>query len=144
MGSPDGLSARVSLLSAVPLFAGLTRTQLERVAASGADRTYRAGDTIVREGEKGVGLYLVLDGTADVRRSGRKVTSLTEGQFFGEAALLVEEPRTADVLAATDVRCLVLNRWDFWGAMGIDPQTNQALFEETVHRLKSFRGEVVE
>lgn len=137
-------SERVAMLGAVPLLSTLTRSQLERIAQSGDDRTFRAGQAIVREGEKGVGLYLLLSGTVDVRRAGRRITSLFPGEFFGEAALLVDEPRTADVLATTDVRCFVLNRWEFWGAMGIDPQGDRALFEETVRRLRSFRSELVE
>ena len=75
---------------------------------------------------------------------GQKVSSLTRGQFFGEAALLVDEPRTADVFAITEVNCFVLNRWDFWGAVGIDPEANRTLYEETVQRLKSFQSQVIE
>jgi CRP-like cAMP-binding protein len=144
MATHAGPSERVAMLGAVPLLSGLTQSQLERLAATGDDRSFRAGQPIVREGEKGLELYLLLSGTVDVRRSGRTVTSLSAGQFFGEAALLVDEPRTADVLATSDVRCFVLNRWDFWGAMGIDPQGDRALFEETVQRLRSFRTELVE
>lgn len=143
MATQAGSSERVALLGAVPLLSGLTRSQLERIAVAGDDRTFRAGETIVREGERGLGLYLLLRGTVDVLQSGRTVASLTPGQFFGEAALLVDEPRTADVQATSDVRCFVLNRWDFWGAMGIDPQGDRALFEETVRRLRSFRAELV-
>ncbi|MCI4352569.1 MAG: cyclic nucleotide-binding domain-containing protein [Thermoplasmata archaeon] len=141
---PSGPPGRVALLGAVPLLSKLTPSQLEKIAATGADRTFHRGETIVRQGEKGVGLYLLLSGSADVRRSGQKVASLSAGQFFGEAALLVDTPRTAEVFAITEVRCFVLNRWDFWGAVGVDPQANRALFEETVQRLKSFHTELVE
>lgn len=137
-------SERAALLGAVPLLSGLTRSQLERIAATGGERTFQNGETIVRQGELGRGLYLVLHGTAEVRRSGHKVATLRAGQFFGEAALLVDQPRTADVQATTDVRCFVLSRWEFWGAMGVDPQSNRALFDETVRRLRSFTTELVE
>lgn len=126
------------------MLSGLTPSQLEKLAATGADRTFHRGETIVRQGEKGIGLYLLLNGSADVRRSGQRVASLSAGQFFGEAALLVNEPRTADVFATTEVNCFVLNRWDFWGAIGIDPGVNKTLFEETVQRLRSFHTELVE
>jgi len=144
MVTRTGAAERVALLGGVPLLSGLAESQLERIAAAGEEHAFPNGETIVREGEKGHGLYLLLSGSADIRHAGRKVQSLSPGQFFGEAALLVEQPRTADVRATSDVRYLVLNRWDFWGAMGVDPRANQALYEETVQRLKSFGTELVE
>lgn len=135
---------RVAALSSVPLLAGLTQTQLDRLARSSGEGIYPAGDLIVRQGEKGSGLFLLLDGTAEVRRGGEVRTVLGPGQFFGEAALLVDAPRTADVRATSDVTCLILHRWDFWSAVGIDPQQNRALYEQTVQRLRAFRGELVE
>ncbi len=132
------------MLRSVPLLTGLTRDQLEEIATIGAERTFLLGETIIRQGERGTGLYLILSGTAEVRRFGQTVTVLSAGQFFGEAALLVDQPRTADVLATSDVRGYVLSRWDFWGAIGIDPQANRALFDEIVERLRSFTTELVE
>ena len=144
MQSPSETSERLELLAAVPMLSALTKEQLAKLVESGEDRTFHAGETIVRQGEKGLGLYLVLKGSADVRRSGEKVSTLTAGQFFGEAALLVDEPRTADVFATTEVNCFVLNRWDFWGAVGIDPEVDRVLYEQTVQRLRNFQSEVVE
>jgi CRP-like cAMP-binding protein len=144
MAMPSPASRRVDLLAAIPMLSSLSRSQLEKIAEIGDDRTFHAGETIIRQGEKGLGLYVILSGTADVRRSGQKVASLSAGQFFGEAALLVDEPRTADVFAISEVNCFVLNRWDFWGAVGIDPQVNHALYQETVDRLKSFQSQVIE
>lgn len=133
-----------ALLGAVPLLSHLTADQIEKLVFTGSEKTFEVGETIVQQGEKGSGLYLLLRGTADVRRSGQTVATLSPGQFFGEAALLVEEPRTADVLATSDVRCFVVDRWDFWGAVGIDPAVDRALFEETVRRLRSFQARLVE
>jgi CRP/FNR family transcriptional regulator, cyclic AMP receptor protein len=144
MATPSAPAGRVELLAAVPMLSALTRDQLAKLVESGEDRTFHAGETIVRQGEKGLGLYVVLNGTAEVRRYGQKVTSLSAGQFFGEAALLVDEPRTADVFATTEVNCFVLNRWDFWGAVGIDPEVDRALYKETVQRLRSFQSELIE
>ena len=132
------------MLRAVPLLAQLDQNQLDSIAASGRERTFHSGENIVRQGERGVGLYLLMSGSADVRRSGEKISSLHPGQFFGEAALLVDQPRTADVFANTEVHCFVINRWDFWSAVGIDPKSNQSLFLETVQRLRSYQKELVE
>jgi CRP-like cAMP-binding protein len=137
-------SDRAAMLAAVPLLSRLDRDQIDVLAEVGEYQVFREGEVIIGQGEKGLGLYLIVDGLADVRRSGRLVATLSSGRFFGEAALIIEAPRTADVVAATDVRCFVVTRWDFWSAIGIDPETNRRLFQETVRRLRSFTAELVE
>ncbi len=122
----------------------LDRDQLEKLAGAGDERTFHAGEMIVRQGERSLSFYLMLSGTAEVRQFGQKVATLSAGKFFGEAALLVDEPRTADVFASSEVTCFVLNRWDFWGAVGIDPQVDQVLYDQTVQRLKSFQSQLIE
>ncbi len=128
---------RVELLGSVPLFSALSKRQLKGIASSALERTFKPGETIVTQGEKGIGFYLLLSGQAEVVRGGQKVGALSTGQFFGEMALVDEQPRTADVKATSDVRCLVLNRWEFWGAVGQDPEIIRALFVETVRRLRT-------
>ncbi|MFZ1023633.1 MAG: cyclic nucleotide-binding domain-containing protein [Thermoplasmata archaeon] len=139
-GPPD----RAAMLAAVPLLSKLDWDQIGVLAEVGEYQVFQEGEVIVGQGEKGLGLYLIVDGLADVRRSGRLVATLSAGKFFGESALIVEAPRTADVVAATDVRCFVVTRWDFWSAIGVDPETNRRLFVETVRRLRSFTAELVE
>ena len=144
MPDPAELSERVTALGTVPLLSELTRPQLERLASVGSERIISPGVAIVREGEQGLGFYLILGGTAEVRRSGRTVASLLPGQFFGESALLEAQPRTADVLATSQVRCLALDRRSFWEVLGIDPDMDRARYEETVRRLRSSRAGLTE
>src|ERR1700693_2871601 len=99
----------LTMLASVPLFSGLTKSQLRYLAESAKERTYSSGDAIVRQGEKGIGFYLVLAGKAEVERGGKSVAVLGPGQFFGEMALVDDQPRTADVRASGPVRCLVLS-----------------------------------
>ncbi len=141
MATPSAPSGRVALLATIPMLSTLTPVQLGKIADTGEDRTFHAGETIVRQGERGLGLYVMLRGTADVRKSGQKVASLSVGKCFGASALLVDTPRATDVFALTEVSCFVLNRWDFWGAVGIDPQADPALYQETVQRLGSFQSQ---
>lgn len=126
-----------AMLASVPLFSGLNKSQIRTMATTAKERSYRAGDTIVKQGEKGIGFYLILSGQAQVERSGQAVATLSPGQFFGEMALLDEQPRTADVRAAGAVRCLVLSPWEFWSAVGNEPEVLRNLFKETVRRLRS-------
>jgi CRP/FNR family transcriptional regulator, cyclic AMP receptor protein len=123
-------------LSAVPLFSGLSKKLLHTLAATASDRSYNAGDVIVRQDEKAVRFYLVTEGKVEVERSGKVVATLGPGQYFGEMALLDEEPRTATVKAASRARCVVLYSWEFWSSVGKDPEAMRSLLRETVRRLR--------
>jgi len=123
-------------LGNVPLFKGLSRKLLHTLSATANEKFYNAGDPIVRQGEKAVGFYLVVEGKVEVEKSGKTVATLGPGQFFGEMALLDEQPRTASVKAATRARCLVLYSWEFWASVGKDPEALRYLLRETVGRLR--------
>jgi CRP-like cAMP-binding protein len=144
MMADKGPANPAAMLTAVPLLSNLDPEQISVLAEVGEFQVFREGEVIIGQGEMGLGLYLIVDGLADVRRSGRLVATLSTGQFFGESALIVEAPRIADVVAATEVRCFVVTRWDFWSAIGVDPETNRKLFVETVRRLRSYTKELVE
>lgn len=103
---------------------------------AGAVRSYQAGDKIIGTGEKGIGFYLVLDGRVEVRSDGKPIAKLEPGNFFGEMALFEEQARTADVVAQTPSHCLVLSRWEFWGAMSHQPEVLRTLMVELVRRLR--------
>ncbi|HEV8307676.1 MAG TPA: cyclic nucleotide-binding domain-containing protein [Methylomirabilota bacterium] len=91
---------------------------LLRLTNFGTQLAFNPGEAIVKEGEPADGLYLILSGAAQVQRggdagSGQKGTVLsTLGPFrsFGEISLLVEQPRTASVVATTPLRCVKLTR----------------------------------
>jgi CRP-like cAMP-binding protein len=137
MAELPGHAESMAMLASVPLFAPLTKAQLRMLVESGKERTYHAGDTIVSQGEKGIGFYLIRSGEARVERGGKTLASLGPGQFFGEMALLDDQPRTADVRAVGPVQCLVLSSWEFWAAIGDEPEVLRTLFKETVRRLRS-------
>ena len=102
------------VLAQVPLLAGLDRRSLEQFARTLKDRTFRAGEVALEEGESGVGFFIVLEGTAAVSVGGHEVRRLGPGDWFGEIALLTDESvRTATVTAVTDVRCAGLTSWQF-------------------------------
>ena len=93
----------VSQLAKVPLFSDCSQRDLQTIARVVREIPHEAGTVIAREGEPGVGLFVILDGTADVSIGGRKKATLGPGDFFGEIALLDGGPRTATVTAKTDV-----------------------------------------
>ena len=104
---------RIDLLRRVPLFADLDRRELEGVANSLKERTFRAGETITSEGESAVGFFVIQDGEAKVTVGGQDRGRLGPGDYFGEIALIAQTGRTATVIADSDVRCLGMTFWEF-------------------------------
>lgn len=123
-------------LTTVPLFSHLSGKELRTVTRSGLVRSYAAGAKIVTQGEKGLGFYLILDGRVEVQKDGKPVANLAPGHFFGEMALFEELPRTADVIATTPSKCLVLSRWEFWGVMSKEPEVLRGIMAELARRLQ--------
>jgi CRP/FNR family cyclic AMP-dependent transcriptional regulator len=101
------------LLRQVPLFSDLERRELEQIASSLKERTFRAGQTVATEGESGVGFFVIEDGEAKVTVRGAERGRLGPGDYFGEIALIAESPRTATIVAETDLRCYGMTFWDF-------------------------------
>jgi small-conductance mechanosensitive channel/CRP-like cAMP-binding protein len=101
----DAAAARLATLD---LFATLTAEAHRRLAEDGAELLFAAGEVIVRQGDRGDSMFVVLRGTVEVvlEPSGQRVATITEGGFFGEMSLLTGDPRAATVRAATDVQVL--------------------------------------
>ena len=100
-------------LQKVPLFSGLEKRDLERIAESFKERKYAAGDTIAGEGEGGAGFFVIAEGKAKVAVRDAERGTLGPGDYFGEIALLDEGARTATVTAETDMTCYAMTFWDF-------------------------------
>jgi CRP/FNR family cyclic AMP-dependent transcriptional regulator len=95
-------------LRAVPWFAACTTEQLTEVARLAEHLRVQAGEVILREGRLGRELFVILEGTATVTRSGRVVNVLSSGNYFGELAAIEAQPRTATVTATTDLDVLII------------------------------------
>ena len=105
--------AKLELLGGVPLFAGCSKADLRWVAGATGEEAFAAGDEVIREGEPGFDFFVIAEGEADVRRAGRKVSSMGPGEFFGEIALVADVPRTATIVARTDLVLLTITDLDF-------------------------------
>jgi CRP-like cAMP-binding protein len=105
--------APTEVLKRVPLFSDLDRRELDRIAGSMKERTFKAGETVIVEGEGGVGFFVIDSGHATVSVAGDERRKLGPGDYFGEVALLGETDRTATVTADDDLRCYGLTSWAF-------------------------------
>lgn len=106
----------------------------DRVAsAATTERAFRDGEVIVREGEPGREMFVVLSGEAVVQRSGTVLDRLHKGQFFGEMAVLESLPRDADVVACGDTRVQVLGA----GALLVRLRRDPSFGLEIMHALST-------
>lgn len=127
----------VGLLAKVPLFSGCSQKELEAIAASGKEITHAPGAVVAREGESGLGFFLILDGEATVDVGGQPKAKLGPGDAFGEISLLDEGPRTATVKAETELSLLGVPAWTFKGLLEQHPTMAIKLLKTMAQRLRS-------
>jgi CRP-like cAMP-binding protein len=96
------------LLTEVGLFSKCTKRERQTIARHAQTADLPAGVDLVREGEPGDALFIILEGEAAVRHEGGEVARVGPGSYFGELAILDGAPRSATVVAATDVKVAVL------------------------------------
>jgi CRP/FNR family cyclic AMP-dependent transcriptional regulator len=115
------------LLAQVPLFAGLSKKDLREVSGSATRLNLSQGRELTHQGGRGYEFIVVLEGTVDVLIDGNLVATCGAGDFFGEMALLDDRPRTATVIAKTDVIVDVIGRPEFSVLLADHPQIDKQL-----------------
>jgi CRP/FNR family transcriptional regulator, cyclic AMP receptor protein len=126
-----------NLLHNVPIFSDCSPKDLSAVARGLKEVNHKAGTVIAREGDPGVGLFVIVDGEAKVTIGGKLKTKLGPGEFFGEIALLDGGPRTATVTAETDMKLLGLTEWVFRGLLQGHPAIAVKTLQAMAGRLRS-------
>ncbi len=127
-----------TVLGAVPLFEDLSKKQLKKVADLAEVARFMAGATLVKQGEIGDSFYVVLTGQAKVVANGRTVNRLLPGDHFGEISLLDGGPRSASVVAETEMTLVIIAQKAFLAMLAKDPEITMCLLEgmaRTVRRL---------
>jgi CRP/FNR family cyclic AMP-dependent transcriptional regulator len=130
-----GKNTKVDLIAKVPLFAGCSKKDLAEIASVADELDLREGTELTREGERGREFFVLLDGKAVVRKRGRKLRTLENGDFFGEIALVSDRPRTATVTAETPVRTLVITDRAFRSLLKKTPRIQARVLEAVVDRV---------
>jgi CRP/FNR family cyclic AMP-dependent transcriptional regulator len=105
-----GIPAEVlGCFARIPLFQGLSKSALRSIVTAATELDVAEGAVIVQEGKSDRFLYVLLSGSADVIRGGRRRDTIGPGEFFGELAFLDGGPRSATVTATADSRLLILS-----------------------------------
>jgi cAMP-dependent protein kinase regulator len=128
-------------LKQVPLFSRCTGRELRIVARHAEPVRLPEGSILFREGDAGDAFFVVLDGTADVRRgkADRRVNSLGPGAYFGELALLDAAPRSATIVAASDLELAVLGARIFRTLLRELPTISERLLAALAGELRDAR-----
>ena len=103
----------VEALQRVPLFADLSRSELQQIARLFKERRFSKGETVVKEGSGGAAFFVIESGEAAVFLGGKQHTTLRTGDYFGEIALIDEGTRMATITASSDMICYGVTFWDF-------------------------------
>ncbi len=130
-------------LARVPIFSGCSKRELAIISRASKEVIHREGTVIAREGERGIGLFLILDGHCKVTIGGKTKARLGPGDFFGEVALLDGGPRTATVTATSQVRLVGITGWVFRGLLMEHPSIALKTLEAVAGRLRSVSKEPV-
>ena len=127
----------VDTIAGFALFSDLTGPDLQAVVHTFEEEAFAEGQRILRQGFGGTGFYLIVQGEASVVIDGEERTRLGRGDFFGEISILLDEPPSADVVAATPLTCLVMSRDELTAWLMTKPQVMLRILQTEVRRLRA-------
>jgi CRP-like cAMP-binding protein len=128
--------ALVGALASFSLFADLSGPELDAIAHTFDEEWFSEGQRILRRGFGGSGFHLILEGEAAVRIGGEERARLSRGDFFGEISVLLGEPPTADVVALTPLRCLLLAETNLQEWLMLKPSVTYRMLQTELRRLR--------
>jgi CRP-like cAMP-binding protein len=128
------------LLRQVGLFGGLSQRDLKRLAETFKEAVFDAGDTISTEGQRGVGFFLISEGTVEYSIDGQKIGNGGPGDYFGEIALIDDGPRTATIVAVTNVKAYGMTMWEFRPLVEEEASIAWELLQVMARRLRAAGG----
>ena len=134
------MPAPPDLLRRVELFESLSDRDLKKLADSFKESTFSAGNVIATEGQRGVGFFVIGEGTVDYTIHDDKVGSGGPGDYFGEVALIDDGPRTATVKATSDVTAYGLTSWEFRPLVEENASIAWELLQKMATRLRAASG----
>ena len=123
-------------LAGIALFADVGAAELQSIAHIVEDRRYAEGERIIRQGISGSAFYIILEGEAAIRVSGKDYGTLGRGEFFGEISALLGEPPIADIVALHILRCAIVAGPDLEGFMLAHPTVLYRMLKAEARKLQ--------
>ena len=130
-----GSNSKVDLIKGVPLFAAASKQELAEIASIADEIDLPEGKVLIQEGDTGREFFVLIDGTAEVGRGGKKVATIGPGDFFGEIALISKTPRNATITTTSPVRALVITDRAFRQLLDHAPQIQIGVLTALAERL---------
>jgi CRP-like cAMP-binding protein len=118
-----------NVLASIPLFEGLPKRHVRKIASLAEVADFMEGAAVVREGQPGDSFYIALSGQAKVTVKGRTVHRVLPGDHFGEISLLDGGDRTATVTTETPMSLVMIGRKTFLRTLERDPEISITLLE---------------
>lgn len=129
----------VEVLRAIPLFGKIEPAKLKLLAFTSEHLEFQKGETLFKQGEPGDAAYIILNGTADIvvdtPQGAVTVAHLVRNDVVGEIAILCDVPRTATVVAGSDLATLRVGKDAFFNLVTQFPQVGVGIMSELAHRL---------
>jgi CRP-like cAMP-binding protein len=126
---------KVRFISRIPLFEACSQAELARIATITTQLDVPDGEVLIREGETGDLFFVLVKGSAEVRKGRRRIAMLGAGDFAGEIALLTDAPRTATVTTTSPVTALRATRKGFSALLETSPRIQQKVLKALAGRL---------
>jgi CRP/FNR family transcriptional regulator, cyclic AMP receptor protein len=128
-------NAKVDLIKSAPLFSECSRKHLNEIAEIADEIDLSEGKELTSEGRPGREFFVLIEGTADVKRGNRRINEMGPGDFFGEISLITDRPRTATVVATSPVRALVITDRSFRRLLEHQPEIQGKVMSALAARL---------
>jgi CRP-like cAMP-binding protein len=128
------------VLGAVPIFSGLSKSELKHIAGEAREELYSPGQDIVSEGQSGGPFFIVTEGRVDILKGDKKIAEQGPGSAFGERSLFEGGQRTATVRAQTHVKALAITSWNFLAILQDNWEITKKILSEMSRRLSEAEG----
>jgi CRP-like cAMP-binding protein len=133
------LSNDVNFLRQIPMFRDLEGPKLKLIALASQRASYRAGDQLLKEGDRADSVFIIIDGKANVmRHDGHQnvaIAEVTSGSVVGEMGVVLDKPYSGTIIASTALTALRIDKRTFLDLLAQVPQFSLALIRELATRL---------
>ena len=134
--SETPFNTKITLLKKIQLFSDLHKPALKKIAELLEDMEYQKGHYVFKKGDEGDAVYIITKGTVSVKDEDLVLSTLKEGEVFGEYALIDNKSRSASILAEETLKILRLDRNSFSKLLTENKEIQNSLLHLFVNRLR--------